>query len=222
MELSSLALALVLTVPPVKMVSMAVDRKGWKPFKMDVTEVTVAAYAECVDRGKCTEPATRQFCNWQQSRRDKHPITCVTWLQADAYCKSQGKRLPDSSEWYFAATNGITTPFPWGNELPDESRACFHRHLDDGTCPVGAYPAGANQGGIQDLSGNVAEWTSLEVDGNRMVVVGSTYRASGNRHSENASLRAYKMDGSRQEKSYGAFEKTRQDPEIGFRCAKDL
>jgi hypothetical protein len=144
-----------------------------RPFKLDVTEVTVAAYAACVSSGKCTEPNTGGKCNWRQSGKEQHPINCVDWMQADAYCKAQGKRLPDQEEWQFAASNGGRTQFPWGDSSPDATRAKWNS--SDGTAPVGSFPAGATQSGLQDLSGNVWEWMANDYDGGKEVRGGSWF-----------------------------------------------
>jgi formylglycine-generating enzyme required for sulfatase activity len=127
-------------------------------FKLDVTEVTVSAYAACVAAGTCTEPDTGGKCNWRVTGKEQHPINCVSWMQANAYCQEQGKRLPTGQEWQFAASNGGRTQYPWGDSSPDLIRAKWGS--PDGTSPVGTHPAGATQSGLQDLSGNVFEWTA--------------------------------------------------------------
>ncbi|MEN9799136.1 MAG: hypothetical protein RL653_2832 [Pseudomonadota bacterium] len=151
---------------PVLMVSIA-GGGSVGSFKLDATEVTVAAYGACVKAGKCTEPKTGGNCNWRQGGKEQHPINCVDWMQADAYCKAQGKRLPDQAEWQFAASNGGRTQFPWGDSSPDATRAKWNS--SDGTAPVGSFPAGATQSGIQDLSGNVSEWMANDYGGGKEV-----------------------------------------------------
>jgi len=49
---------------------------------MDVTEVTVAEYQRCVERGKCTEARAGGYCNAGQEGREMHPINCVDWEQS--------------------------------------------------------------------------------------------------------------------------------------------
>ncbi|MCA9695650.1 MAG: SUMF1/EgtB/PvdO family nonheme iron enzyme [Myxococcales bacterium] len=129
---------------------------------VDATEVTTAAYGSCVAAEVCT-PALRDAddgCNLLHGDRGAHPINCVTYDQARAYCDWLGKRLPDDPEWAWIARGGARgNTYPWGQELPDEPRGCWGRAPPQGTCEVGASPAGATADGVLDLAGNVAEWT---------------------------------------------------------------
>jgi len=125
------------------------------PFCVDQTEVTVAAYAECVARGACTPArASHSHCNAAHSNRPNFPINCVTWPQADAFCSARNTRLLSEVEWEYAARGGEQSlKYPWGSDNPD-GHACW-KH--DGSCRTKAYPAGAF--GLFDISGNVWEWT---------------------------------------------------------------
>lgn len=126
-------------------------------FCMDVTEVTVAAYADCVAAGRCT-PARdeRRFCNARRDDRGDHPINCVDWQQASGYCAFREMRLPSEVEWEYAARGGSEhRQYSWGNEPPD-GRTCW-KHVG-GTCKVRSFAAGAF--GLHDVIGNVWEWTS--------------------------------------------------------------
>ena len=80
-----------------------VHRVSVAGFAMDVTEVTTAAYTTCVRAARCTAAGTGTYCNYGKSDKDNHPINCVDWDQATAYCGSVGKRLPTEEEWEYAA-----------------------------------------------------------------------------------------------------------------------
>jgi hypothetical protein len=123
-------------------------------FCMDEAEVTASAYAACVERGACQAPERHGWlCNFGRPERAEHPINCVTWTDADAYCRARAARLPSEAELEYVARGGSAySKYPWGDEPPD-GRACW-KHA--GTCPVKSFPAGAF--GLHDVSGNVWEW----------------------------------------------------------------
>jgi formylglycine-generating enzyme required for sulfatase activity len=128
-------------------------------FCMDPTEVTVAAYKGCTS---CSAPSTSGACNWGVAGRDNHPINCVDWNQATAFCTAVGKRLPTEEEWEYAARGAAGWKHPWGN-TPPSNQLCWARYGDgkpNSTCPAGSYSAGRSPFGLNDMAGNVCEWTS--------------------------------------------------------------
>jgi formylglycine-generating enzyme required for sulfatase activity len=135
-------------------------------FELDETEVTVKAYEACVTARKCTPPNKGGDCNWGRADRADHPVNCVDFEQATAYCASVDKRLPTEEEWEYAARGTDGRRFPWKGGDPT-NQLCWNgegNELGKGkhpsTCPVGSYPAGASPFGILDMAGNVWEWTS--------------------------------------------------------------
>lgn len=136
------------------------------PFLLDRFEVPVAAYARCVTAGKCTAPDTGMYCNWAKPKREEHPVNCVDWAQAVAYCGFVGKRLPTEEEWELAARGTDGRTVPWKDGAPRD-QLCWNGEGNDlgkgqrqGTCRVGSYPVGAAPSGALDMLGNVWEWTS--------------------------------------------------------------
>ncbi len=136
-------------------------------FWLDVTEVSVHDYLECVNAGRCEMYRTdvaKLFHAGDDSRfrRPDQPVSGISWEQAKTYCEYRGKRLPREAEWERAARGDDNRKFPWGNSAPNPSvHGCFSRHVgtpDGTTCRVGAYPAGAGPYGHLDLAGNVWEW----------------------------------------------------------------
>lgn len=134
-------------------------RVSVKAFCLDKTEVTVARYAACVASGMCTTAGTDlPNCNANRSERQDHPINCVDWNQARAFCTSAGGRLPAETEWEYAARGAKGSTYPWG-EKPASTQLCWNRRdSNEGTCKVGSYPAGNTPLGVQDMAGNVWEW----------------------------------------------------------------
>lgn len=55
------------------------------PFALGKTEVLTRQYGQCVTAGRCTAPDTGGDCNWQAGR-EEHPINCIDWTQAKAFC----------------------------------------------------------------------------------------------------------------------------------------
>jgi formylglycine-generating enzyme len=101
--------------------------------------------------------------------RRRHPVVHVSWLDATAYCRWRGVRLPTEAEWEYAARGGLDQArFAWGDELlPAGEHRCniwqgtfpTHNTAADGyvgTCPVDAYPP--NAFGLCNVAGNVWEW----------------------------------------------------------------
>jgi formylglycine-generating enzyme required for sulfatase activity len=128
-------------------------------FCMDVTEVTVDAYAACVRAGQCTARDMGPNCNYGTAGKGKHPINCVDWQEAVNYCMWQKKELPSEEQWEYAARGGREgRMYPWGSAAPSASLLCWQRSIGIGTCEVGSYPAGAY--GLKDMAGNVWEWTA--------------------------------------------------------------
>ena len=107
-----------------------------------------------------------RFGTWQELG-PQDPVQHVCYWEADAYARWAAKRLPTEAEWEYAATlhpDEGKRRFPWGDEPPTAERANLGaRHA--GPSPVGSHPAGASPWGVEQLIGDVWEWTSSDFAG---------------------------------------------------------
>ena len=147
------------------------------PFQMMKSEVTVGMYRKCVAAGRCSQEKLDQSdlrdsanCNWSQSGREAHPINCVDWNQAKAFCEYAGGRLPSEAEWEYGARGTDNRIYPWGNQ----TASCTYAIMADGgngcgknqTWPVCSKTAGNSPFGLCDMAGNVWEWVADPWHGN--------------------------------------------------------
>jgi formylglycine-generating enzyme required for sulfatase activity len=129
-------------------------------FCLDETEVTVAAWGACVTAGGCGPAGATATCNWGVGGRDAHPINCVDWAEARAYCQWRGGALPTEAQWEYAARVTQARTYPWGNEAPDAQLCWSGSAVLTGTCAVGTFSLGNSPFGLSDMAGNVWEWTA--------------------------------------------------------------
>lgn len=124
-----------------------------EPFWLDKTETTLQQYLQCINAGFCTRPpAIGQIPTGQ------HPMTHITWAQAQSYCEWRGGRLPSEAEWEYAARGVESWVYPWGNEWNGDYTVWANNAEE--AQPVGGLIDGASWVGALDLTGNVWEWTS--------------------------------------------------------------
>ena len=172
-------------------VAHVVDLPG---FLMDTTPVTNGSYARFVEDGgyereEFWDPDGWKYIEQEYITAPKHwyqpephswwterfgfdeplnpaaPVVHVSWYEADAYARWNGKRLPTEAEWEKAASwdpeKGLRRLYPWGDDEPTPT----HANLDQlafRAAEVGAYPEGASAYGALGMIGDVWEWTASD------------------------------------------------------------
>jgi iron(II)-dependent oxidoreductase len=90
---------------------------------------------------------------------EDHPAAEASWFGARDYCAWRGARLPTEAEWEKAARGTDARRYPWGNDVPDPSRARYAASWN-ATVPADTHPRGASPYGMLEAAGNVWEWVS--------------------------------------------------------------
>lgn len=158
-----------------------------KEFFIDRYPVTNARYTaflnECFRGKKGLEDAEGHSLidfEWSKIQEEKgvfrathgyedHPVICVTWYGAGAYCEWRSKRegrtvfLPTESMWEKVARGALGRTYPWGNGW-DPSRCNTSEGEKCDTTKVGNYTSGEAPFGCCDMAGNVWEWTDSWYD----------------------------------------------------------
>lgn len=163
-------------------------------FSIDIYEVTNAQYKEF--KKEFEIPAGKE----------KHPVAEISYFDAEAYCKSVGKRLPTRNEWEKAARGTDDREYPWGNSF-EKARANTLESDKNGTVPVGSYPKGASPYGVMDMAGNLWEWVDAwdSAEKKYRIAMGGSYFEDGDMSKIYTELKSIPDD---------------QHEYMGFRCAK--
>jgi formylglycine-generating enzyme required for sulfatase activity len=126
-------------------------------FYIDRHEVTNAQYKAFIDAAKA-KPPVYFFGRTIPPGRENHPVTDVSWYEADHFCRWNGKRLPTEAEWEKAARGSDGREFPWGEGYDKKKLNAGDSGVGD-IIKVGSLKEGASPYGVMDMSGNVWEWT---------------------------------------------------------------
>jgi formylglycine-generating enzyme required for sulfatase activity len=133
-------------------------------YWIDRTLVTNAQFALCVAAGTCREPANKSSYSrgdyYGNAAYANYPALYANWNQAATYCAWAGRKLPTEAQWEKAARGTDGRIFPWGSQPPSDKLVNSASNVGD-TTPVGQYsPQGDSPYGVQDMAGNIWEWTA--------------------------------------------------------------
>ncbi len=147
-------------------------------YRIGKYEVTAGEYQKCIDAGNCnnsnenephymTSDGGAYPCNLGDELKKDHPMNCVSWYGAKAYCEWVGKRLPTEAQWEKAARGTDSIVYPWGEESPSCEYAVFFPENDTSygcgkgtTWIVGSKEKGKSPYGLYDMAGNAQEWVN--------------------------------------------------------------
>ena len=195
------------------------------PFYIDRYPVTNADFKKFLDAAKYHPADDHNFLkDWKNGTFpagwDNKPVTWVSLEDARAYAQWAGKRLPHEWEWQYAGQGKDGRIYPWGNQwdptavpVPDKDRTL--RGPDD----VAAHARGASPFGVEDLTGNVWQWTDEYSDDHTRAAIlrgGSYYQPQGSRW---YFPQAYKL--SEHGKLLLMAPSKDRSGTVGFRCAVD-
>ena len=154
-------------------------------FFIDRHPVTNAEFNRFVDATQYRPRDAHNFLrDWNDGAPragwENKPVTWVSLEDAREYAKWAGKRLPREWEWQYAAQGTDGRIYPWGDEwntraVPPPNRGRLLVPPDD----VDAHPEGASPFGVEDLVGNVWQWTDEFFDEHTRAAIlrgGSAYQ----------------------------------------------
>ncbi len=215
-------------------------------FEILKTEVTVSqylAFTQSEEGGAFIEPTGGLYpwhCNWDDLyERLDHPINCVNWQMAHAFCEWIGARLPSEAEWEYAARGGgADIVWPWcseGVECPEPT--CDLAVMTEApefqsgcgeykTWPVCSMNPGNSAHGLCDMAGNVHEMVQDDYhfsyegaphDGSPWVefAQGKTVIRGGCLTDGEFSIRTSSRSG-----NAGKYDEDARSGSIGVRCAR--
>jgi serine/threonine protein kinase len=126
-----------------------------------------------IDQTEVTNEAYIRFCNENQrpappdssSDRLDFPVTNITFIDAQAFAKWAGKRLPTKLEWEKAARGSDGRLYPWGNEF-DSSLANVKdnpRQSVQALMPAFSFSQGASPWQALNMAGNAWEFVEKPI-----------------------------------------------------------
>ncbi|MFQ5901543.1 MAG: formylglycine-generating enzyme family protein [Thermodesulfobacteriota bacterium] len=211
-----------------------------KAFYIDKYEVTVGDYkkfAEATGRplpdllaafSPTDSSLSRANKEWREKVnyppiKDNYPVNDVTYMDAEAYCKWAGKRLPTEEEWEKAARGTDGRIWPWGNKAEvGMANTIEWSNNKVAAVAVGSFPKDVSPYGVYDMAGNVTEWTSSWYE----AYPGSEFKrpqfGKKNKVIKGGTWMGPIMPFTRAaHRNPSSLNERNHHPHYGFRCAKD-
>ncbi|MGB7069171.1 MAG: bifunctional serine/threonine-protein kinase/formylglycine-generating enzyme family protein [Pyrinomonadaceae bacterium] len=141
------------------------------PFRMDTTEVTNGEFFEFMKESGYSPADVEKFlAHWENDKpiagQELLPVRYVNVEDIRAFIVWRSKRdsveyrLPTEKEWEFAARNGNKNDlYPWGDTFDGKCAVLDTGQNEPAKVGTKSCP---NDWGVQDLIGNVFEWTSSD------------------------------------------------------------
>ncbi len=213
-------------------------------FYMDTFPITNQQYFQFIKATHYHPIDTVNFLShWKNGKfvsgQENFPVVYISYEDAKAYAVWAGKRLPTEIEWQYAAQTSAANEWPWKQttlvtrkeELITETLTVTSLEgIDSNLCnlgngklyAVGKYPLGANEYGLQDLTGCVWQLTNdLYMSGSYRYIMmkgGSYFKPSSS---------WWYVQGGPRELHYRQFllrvsQGFERNATVGFRCVKDV
>lgn len=131
-------------------------------FEIARYPVTVAEYRYAIEADVARKPS-----RWGiQVRHLDHPVVNIAWQEAVDYaawlarCTGQSWRLPSEAEWEKAARGPGGWIYSWGDSWEPALAKVARFGEDLGTVAIGERPGSMSPYEVEDMAGNVWEWTT--------------------------------------------------------------